>query len=64
MEKDAICAKNNNNAKSSSSSQITTIASVSDISQTNQTDDFIAAIFPSLSSTVISEADLTDNSEN
>ena len=64
IEKDTVHAKNNNNAKSSLSSQITTIASVSDIPQTNQTNDSIAAVFPSLSSTIIGKADLTDNSEN
>jgi hypothetical protein len=59
-ERDAQHTKNNAFTKATSS-QITTVAAVSDATAANHNDDFIAAVFPSLSSTVISEGSLDDS---
>ena len=46
---DAQCAKNNQKSWGSSIPQTNTIVSVTNADSTNQTDNFIAAVFPSLS---------------
>jgi hypothetical protein len=63
-EREAQRAKNSNNTRPSSSTQISTIATVSDTTPTEQNDDFIAAVFPCLSSGVIGNRSFTDASDS
>jgi hypothetical protein len=59
---DAQRAKAANTAKTSSSSQINTVASVSEVPANKE--DFIAAVFPNLSSGIIGDGSFSDNSDN
>ena len=61
---DAQCARANHNTKSSSNSQINTVTAVTDPSTSNKTEDFVAAVFPLLSSTIIGEGSFSEGSNN
>jgi hypothetical protein len=63
-EKDAQRAKSIHLSKTASSSQITTVATVSDATPSNQTEDFVAAVFPSLSSGAVGDGSFTDGSDS
>jgi hypothetical protein len=56
--------KSTQSSKPSSSSQMTTVAAVTDSATPNQTKDFIAAVFPSLSSGVVGDGSYSEGSDN
>jgi hypothetical protein len=60
---DAQRAKSANAAKPGASNQINTVASIAEV-PANQTDDFIAAVFPSLSSNVVGDGSFADGSDS
>ena len=52
---DAQCAKALHSSRAATESQPKTVATVSDANSSNQTDNFIAAVFPSISSNVVGD---------
>ena len=61
---DANHAKVQQNSKMSSNSKLNTVATVSDASTSNDTEDFVAAVFLSLSSNVIGNGSYSEGSDN
>ena len=61
---DAQRAKSAQSTKPSSSSQINTVASITEAPPVNETEDFIASVFPSLSAAAIGNGSLSESSDS
>ena len=61
---DAHCAKAIHSSKGSFTSNSNTVASITDVSSSSQTKDFIAAVFPTLASGAVEDGSFSEGSNN